>query len=50
MLAQAAALCPEGGPVTLIEEDVFFNGCAIFQPHRATFRCIPGPAPESKYK
>ena len=50
VVAQAAELCPEGGPVTLIEEDVFFNGCSIFQPHRATFRCIPGPAPEPKYK
>ena len=50
VVAQAAGLCPQGGPVTLIEQDVFFNGCSIFQPHRATFRCIPGPAPEPKYK
>ena len=50
LVQEAAGLCPQGGEVTLIAEDTFFNGCSIFQPHRATFRCVPGPAPEPKYK
>ena len=50
LVAQAQALCPQDGKVTLIEQDFFLNGCSLFQPHRATFLCTPGPAPEPKYK
>ncbi len=50
VLLRAGKLCPQDGKVALIDQDVFFNGCSIFQPQRATFRCIPGPAPEPKYK
>lgn len=50
LLGRARELCPQGGEVTLVSQDAFFNNCSLFQPHRATFLCIPGPAPEQKYK
>jgi len=50
VLQRARELCPQNGQITLEGQDVFLNDCSLFQPHRVTFRCAPGPAPESQYK
>ncbi len=46
----AGELCPYGGEVERVDDDFFWNGCALFQPQRASFVCSPGPAPASRYR
>ena len=45
ILAAARDVCPYGH-IESRDEDVFWNGCALFQPRRATFVCYPAPEPE----
>ncbi len=46
LLAAAREVCPYGH-IESRDEDVFWNGCALFQPRRATFVCYPAPAPDA---
>ncbi len=50
VVARAGELCPYGGEVERVDEDFFWNGCALVQPQRASFVCTPGPAPASRYR
>ena len=47
LLATAREVCPYGH-IESRDEDLFWNGCALFQPRRATFVCYPAPEPESE--
>jgi hypothetical protein len=44
---EEAELRCKGGRVELQEVDYHFRGCALFQPYRATFLCLPGPAEDN---
>ena len=50
VLAEARDLCPNGGQISKGTDDVFWNGCALFQPTRVTFLCVPGDPPASLYQ
>jgi hypothetical protein len=39
--ATAKRLCPAGAGLRLERQDAFWNGCPLFQPNRASFRCVP---------
>jgi hypothetical protein len=45
LLATAREVCPYGH-IESRDEDLFWNGCALLQPRRATFVCYPAPEPE----
>jgi hypothetical protein len=36
----ARRLCPAGATLRLERQDAFWNGCPLFQPNRASFRCL----------
>jgi hypothetical protein len=38
-------VCPHGH-IESRDQDVFWNGCALLQPRRATFVCYPAPEPD----
>jgi hypothetical protein len=38
--AEAAYLC-EGGRLERLDEDAFWNGCSLSQPHRVSYVCYP---------
>lgn len=38
--AEAAYLC-EGGRLERMDEDAFWNGCSLSQPHRVSYVCYP---------
>ncbi len=46
VMAEAQRLCPNGGRLERVNQDAFWNGCALMQPIRASFVCFPGPEPE----
>lgn len=50
VMALAGELCPYGGEIERVDDDFFWNGCALLQPQRASFICTPGPAPPSRYR
>jgi len=50
VMEAAGELCPYGGEVERVDNDFFWNGCALFQAQRASFICTPGPAPPSRYR
>lgn len=39
--AEAVYRCGEGGRVEKVDEDVFWNGCSLTQPHRINYVCYP---------
>lgn len=39
--AEAVYRCGEGGRVEKLDEDVFWNGCSLTQPHRINYVCYP---------
>jgi hypothetical protein len=45
LLAAAREVCPHGH-IESRDQDVFWNGCALLQPRRATFVCYPAPEPD----
>ena len=48
--ATAQALCPNQGRIERVAQDAFWNGCALFQPMRASYICFPGLEPPSPYR
>lgn len=46
----AQELCPNEGLIERVDEDFFWNACALFQPVRATFLCTPGRPPPPKFQ
>ena len=46
LLAAAREVCPYGH-IESRDADVFWNGCALLQPRRATFVCYPAPEPDA---
>lgn len=50
VLAEARDRCPYGGQISKVTDDFFWNGCALFQPTRVTFICVPGEPPPSVYQ
>ena len=50
VMALAEESCPDQGSVERVEDDVFWNNCALFQPARASFLCTPGTPPPSKFQ
>lgn len=45
VMGVAQDLCPNEGRIERVDEDAFWNGCALLQPIRASFVCFPGPEP-----
>ncbi len=50
VIATAQSLCPNEGRIERVAQDVFWNGCALFQPMRASYICFPGLEPPSPYR
>ena len=50
VMAAAQELCPNEGQLQRVHEDFFWNTCALFQPVRVSFVCVPGPPPPSRYQ
>lgn len=50
VLAEAQMLCPNQGHIERVAEDIFWNGCPLFQPMRASYICYPGKEPPSPYR
>jgi hypothetical protein len=50
VMAAAQELCPNEGRLQRVDEDLFWNTCALFQPVRASFVCTPGPPAPSRYQ
>lgn len=42
LLAAARERCPRQGQVEVVTQDFFWNGCALAQPNRVTYLCVPG--------
>lgn len=50
VMALAQGSCPHEGVVERVEDDVFWNDCALFQPARASFLCTPGEPPPPEFQ
>lgn len=48
--ATVQSLCPNEGRIERVAQDAFWNGCALFQPMRASYICFPGLEPPSPYR
>jgi hypothetical protein len=45
LVSEAQAVC-KGGTVDFVGQDTYLAECPLFQPHRVTFMCYPGPEEE----
>lgn len=46
--AAAQELCPYQGRLAVVSQDAFWNACALIQPSRVTYICVPGEPPPAE--